>query len=76
MRRVNVTVRGDFKATVPSLLWGMFSSNSGQSCTAGSRLLVHEDIHAELIDRGAAAAEVLILGPQWTTLTGSLVVAE
>ena len=70
VRRVNVTVRVDFEAAVSSLLWGTFSANSGQSCTAGSRLFVHEDIPAELIDRVAAAAEELILGPAMNDLDG------
>ncbi|WP_144906116.1 aldehyde dehydrogenase family protein [Halobellus captivus] len=53
----------DFDAAVPSILRGIFSANSGQSCTAGSRLLVHQDIHDELVDRVVAAASELTLGP-------------
>lgn len=53
----------DFDDAVPSILRGIFSANFGQSCTAGSRLLVHDVIHEELVDWVSAAAEKLTLGP-------------
>jgi len=53
----------DMDAAVPSIVRGIFTGNTGQSCTAGSRLLVHEDIHEELLDRVVSAASELTLGP-------------
>ncbi|WP_084077715.1 aldehyde dehydrogenase family protein [Demequina sp. NBRC 110057] len=35
---------------------------AGQNCTAGSRILVHESIHDEVVERLAAAASALVLG--------------
>jgi len=34
----------------------------GQNCTAGSRILVHESIHDEVVARFAAAASALVVG--------------
>lgn len=42
-------------------LGGIFSS-VGQSCSAGSRLLLHEDIHDEFVDELCALAEEIDLG--------------
>jgi len=36
--------------------------NAGQVCSAGSRLLVHEDVHAEFVDRLAARVADLEVG--------------
>ncbi|MEZ4698817.1 MAG: aldehyde dehydrogenase family protein [Rhodothermales bacterium] len=43
------------------VLWGAFGT-TGQRCTATSRLILHEDIHDELVDRLVAAAGKLRLG--------------
>ena len=37
--------------------------NAGQTCSAGSRLLVHSSVEAELLDRLRAAFEATSLGP-------------
>jgi acyl-CoA reductase-like NAD-dependent aldehyde dehydrogenase len=42
--------------------WGIFS-NSGQVCSALSRLLVPETMHDEVVDRMVATAESLSVGP-------------
>ena len=41
--------------------WGVFF-NSGQVCSAGSRLLVHRDVHDELLDKVAGVAAEIRLG--------------
>ncbi|MFT4199250.1 aldehyde dehydrogenase family protein [Gordonia sp. (in: high G+C Gram-positive bacteria)] len=51
----------DIEAAVPALAVGMFW-NSGQICTAGTRLLVHEDIAAEVADGVAAASRAMKVG--------------
>ena len=47
-----------------------FTANAGQTCTAGSRLLVHEDIHDEFVERLVLAAKEIVpgvtLGPMTT----------
>lgn len=50
----------DVDAAVPSLVRSIIQ-NAGQTCSAGSRLIVHRDIHAEVVEKMAAAmAEVTI----------------
>ena len=46
-----------------------FSSNSGQACTAGTRLLVHRGIHDAFVARLAAAAAQLRLGSDLGPMT-------
>src|SRR5688572_7874996 len=44
------------------VLWGAFGT-TGQRCTATSRLLLHERIHDEFLDKLVARAQQLRLGP-------------
>lgn len=39
--------------------------NAGEVCTAGSRLVVSEQIHEELVDKVKLAAEKTTVGPGW-----------
>lgn len=52
----------DLEVAVEGSAWAVFG-NSGQSCTAGSRLYVHEPIFDELIDRLGAIAGRISVGP-------------
>jgi acyl-CoA reductase-like NAD-dependent aldehyde dehydrogenase len=55
---------GDLEAAASAIGWGIFY-NSGQTCNAGSRLIVHRSVREELVDRvvemgrGLAPAEPL-----------------
>lgn len=50
----------DLDVAVPTIVKS-FLQNAGQTCSAGSRLLVHADIHAELLGRvERAVAEVTV----------------
>lgn len=51
----------DLDAAVEGALTGIFSA-AGQSCAAGSRLLLHEDIHNDIVDRLVKRAEDIRLG--------------
>ncbi|GAA0236400.1 hypothetical protein GCM10009000_059860 [Halobacterium noricense] len=51
----------DFEAAAKGVHNGIFM-NAGQMCWAGSRLIVHEDIHDELVDIVATRAEGTPLG--------------
>ena len=51
----------DLDATVNGVISGIFAA-SGQTCTAGSRLVVHEDVHDELVDRLVRRAQTIELG--------------
>jgi alpha-ketoglutaric semialdehyde dehydrogenase len=51
----------DMELALEGVLWGAFGT-TGQRCTATSRLLLHEDIHDELLDRLVARTEKLRLG--------------
>jgi len=59
---------------VEGALWGAFGT-AGQRCTATSRLIVHEAVYDEMIDRMVAGAKSLTLGPglEETTDVGPLV---
>ncbi|MDX1532080.1 MAG: aldehyde dehydrogenase family protein, partial [Rhodothermales bacterium] len=51
----------DLDLAVEGLLWGAFGT-TGQRCTATSRLIVHEDVHDELVGMLKDRAEALTLG--------------
>lgn len=52
----------DLENLVSSVRWGIYF-NAGQVCSAMSRLIVHEDAHDEVVDRVAAMAAQLSVGP-------------
>jgi aldehyde dehydrogenase (NAD+) len=52
----------DMDAVVESTRWGIFF-NSGQVCSAMSRLVVHESVHDEVVSRIVDMAEGLSIGP-------------
>jgi aldehyde dehydrogenase (NAD+)/betaine-aldehyde dehydrogenase len=52
----------DLDAAVPAIVDALIQ-NAGQSCSAGSRLLVEASAHDELVARVAAAFEALTIGP-------------
>jgi aldehyde dehydrogenase (NAD+) len=51
----------DLEAAANGVIAGVFAA-TGQTCMAGSRLIVHEDVHDELVDRVAARARGIVLG--------------
>ncbi|HUB83116.1 MAG TPA: aldehyde dehydrogenase family protein, partial [Bryobacteraceae bacterium] len=51
----------DQEAARKSAFWGVFG-NKGEMCTAGSRLLVHEQIYADFVEDMAARARKLRVG--------------
>jgi len=51
----------DMGTAVTGAIKGIFAA-SGQSCVAGSRLLLHEDIHDEFLDQLVERVEALKLG--------------
>ncbi|MFA9418223.1 aldehyde dehydrogenase family protein [Natrinema sp. HArc-T2] len=51
----------DWEAALDGTMTGIFS-NAGQVCSAGSRLLVHEDIHEAFVDDLVERAESLEVG--------------
>ena len=51
----------DLDAAANGIIAGVFAA-TGQTCMAGSRLIVHEDIHDELIERVAERARTIVLG--------------
>jgi 4-guanidinobutyraldehyde dehydrogenase/NAD-dependent aldehyde dehydrogenase len=52
---------GDLEAAASAIGWGIFY-NSGQTCNAGSRLIVHRSVSAELVERIAALGRELAPG--------------
>ncbi len=51
----------DLDLAMEGLIWGAYGT-TGQRCTATSRLIVHEDVHDELVERVQAKAAELRLG--------------
>ena len=51
----------DLDAAANGIIAGVFAA-TGQTCMAGSRLIVHEDVHDELIERVAGRARKIVLG--------------
>ncbi|OQB45864.1 MAG: Aldehyde dehydrogenase PuuC [Synergistetes bacterium ADurb.Bin155] len=51
----------DWEAAIDGAFWGVFS-NKGEICCAGSRLLLHEDIHDRFLDELVSRARQLRLG--------------
>jgi aldehyde dehydrogenase (NAD+) len=49
-------------ATVDGILAGMRFTRQGQSCTAGSRLYLHEDVYDEVLDRVVAKLKTFVVG--------------
>jgi acyl-CoA reductase-like NAD-dependent aldehyde dehydrogenase len=52
---------GDLEAAASAIGWGIFY-NGGQTCNAGSRLVVHRSVRAELVERIAALGRDLAPG--------------
>ncbi|MGZ4551863.1 MAG: aldehyde dehydrogenase [Blastococcus sp.] len=51
----------DLDAAANGLIAGVFAA-TGQTCMAGSRLIVHEDVHDALVERVVARAKTIKLG--------------
>lgn len=51
----------DLDAAASSIAWGIFY-NAGQTCHGGSRLIVDERVHDELVDKVVAVGKSLVLG--------------
>ena len=51
----------DLDACASSIAWGIFY-NAGQTCHGGSRLVVDERVHDELVDKVLAIGRSLVLG--------------
>jgi acyl-CoA reductase-like NAD-dependent aldehyde dehydrogenase len=68
---------GDLSAAVDAIGWGIFY-NSGQTCNAGSRLIVHRSVREELVERLAAMGRDLAPGEPLDPATqlGSIVDAR
>jgi betaine-aldehyde dehydrogenase len=67
----------DFEAAVDGALFGVFI-NQGEVCSAGSRVLVQQDIYKKFVDACAAKAKTIRVGPgiERETKMGPLVSAE
>ena len=52
----------DLDVVMESVRWGIYF-NAGQVCSAMSRMIAHEDIHDEVLERCVALAESLSVGP-------------
>jgi aldehyde dehydrogenase (NAD+) len=58
----------DLEAAANGVVAGIFAA-CGQTCVAGSRLVVHEDVHDELVDRIVARARSMVLGDPMDPVT-------
>jgi aldehyde dehydrogenase (NAD+) len=64
----------DLEVAIPGALWAIYL-NQGQTCQAGSRLFVPEQLHDEVVDRIVSAATQLRVGPtaSWESDLGPLI---
>jgi aldehyde dehydrogenase (NAD+) len=64
----------DLDVAIPGALWSMFLQ-SGQVCQAGSRLLVHELLHDQVVERLVESVTQLRAGPtlSWESDLGPLI---
>jgi len=53
----------DVESALESVELGIFTMNAGQVCSAADRLLVHEDVRDEVVDRLAERTRELTVGP-------------
>ena len=51
------------RASIGVSTMSIFTGNAGQTCIAGSRILAHESVADELVDRVGAIADTILLGP-------------
>lgn len=58
----------DLESVVPECVW-LCMENTGQSCNAGTRLLVPESLHDEVAEIAKKAAESYIVGDPWDKST-------
>ena len=67
----------DLDAAIDATIFGVFSLN-GERCTAGSRILVQREVYDEFVERYAAQATRVVVGPPHdpTTAVGALVHPE
>ncbi|NMR20099.1 5-carboxymethyl-2-hydroxymuconate semialdehyde dehydrogenase [Cellulomonas fimi] len=67
----------DLDAAIDATIFGVFSLN-GERCTAGSRILVQRQVYDEFVERYAAQARRVVVGPphEASTEVGALVHPE
>lgn len=52
----------DLSRAIPGAFWANFGNN-GQSCTAGARLYVHDDVYEKVVDGLTSLAQDIRVGP-------------
>jgi aldehyde dehydrogenase (NAD+) len=56
-----VMADADLDMAAQGALWAVYM-NAGQACESGTRLLVHEDVYDELVDKLAARSATVVVG--------------
>ena len=59
----------DLEAAVAGAVTGMRFTRQGQSCSASSRMFIHESLHDEFIDRMADAVDAMVMGDPFDEAT-------
>jgi len=59
----------DIERVAYGALWGVYM-NAGQACESGTRLLVHEDLYDDLVQRLKEVSEEVVLGNPMDPATG------
>lgn len=65
----------DIEPAVAGAVTGMRFTRQGQSCSASSRIFVHESLHDEFIERMATAVDAMVMGDPFDEATdmGSII---
>lgn len=59
----------DLDMVAQGALWGVYM-NAGQACESGTRLLVHEDVYDDLLEKLAQRSDQVIVGDPMSPATG------
>ena len=68
----------DLDLVIPGVITGMRFTRQGQSCSAGTRLYIHDDVYDEVVARSIGAMRELRIGPPMDeqTQVGSIISRE
>jgi acyl-CoA reductase-like NAD-dependent aldehyde dehydrogenase len=73
-----VLADADLDLVIPGIITGMRFTRQGQSCSAGTRLFIHDEVYDEVVARSISAMRSLRIGPpmEEETQVGAIISRE